>query len=224
MTPKASVLVVQLLYHPFDESLKSVLNMDFTDLRVDIIYLLFDTREGSNLCGGKEYFETIVPDASSQHWDNRLNAQREKTRYARDLTLKNGYDYMLYCADDAVCEPDALQKLLAVEKDFVSGLTGPIQWDGNPKAFSGRVYDPEGPQDADDRQIELHKDYEFGDVIEITNAAVCFALISRKILEHPEFDGYYERSIWRWLEQHGFKAYLHTGVRIKYLGFQEFGF
>ena len=218
MTPEKSVLVFQPVYHPFDEALKSVRSMDFTGLRVDIFQALFDSREGSKLISTEEYLEHVSIDATSEYALNQKNAQIEKTRYMKKLCLENDYDFALYAADDMKCEKDALQLLIAAEKDFIIGLMCYENVDDSQIKFSGRILDPEGPQDSDDRPIELHKDFEYGDIISITSAGMVLGLISRKVFELPDFQGFHERSIFSWLQQHGIQAYCHTGVKLKYLG------
>ena len=218
MIPEKSVLIFQPVYHPFDEALKSVRSMDFTGLRVDIFQALFDSREGSKLISTEEYLEHVSLDATSEYALNQKNAQAEKTNYMKKLTLENGYDYALYATDNMICEEDALQLLVAADKDFIIGLMCYENTHHSQIKFSGRILDPEGPQDSDDRPIELHKDFEYGDVIPITNAGMVLGLISRKVFEQPDFHGFHERSIFPWLEQHSIQAYCHTGVKIKYLG------
>lgn len=217
MKPEKSVLVFQPMHHPYDEALKSVRNMDFSGLRVDIFQALWDSREGSELHDPVEYFKTRTIDATSEHVQNRINAQLEKTLYMKKLTIDNNYDYVMYVADDAIVERDALQKLLSVEKDCVSSLVCVHDDNGDIISYSGRILDPDGPQDADDRPMVLHKDFEFGDIVPVTNlVTVCF-ILSRKVLEKESYQGFYERSLWTWLAQNNVQPYIHTGVQVKYL-------
>ena len=218
MTPKSSILIFQLIYHPFEESLKSVLSMDFTGLRVDIFYALYNSRQGSQIISKEEYFSHGIPDMTSEYYANHINAQTEKTLYMKKLCLENNYDYALFCTDDVLVERDALQKLIAQEKDFIHGLMCYEKEQAWGRHFSGRIYDPKGPQDSDDRPIELHRDFEYGDIIKATFCGIIFALISRKILEMPDFGGFYESLFCKWLEQHSIPLLIHTGVILRYLG------
>jgi len=213
-----SVLIFQMVHHPFRESLRSVLNMDFTGLKVHIFYAIYSSPYGSQIITPKEYLEQDTIDATSPEYQNKQRAQEEKTRLMQKLVLDGDYDYALLCADDVQVKRPALQLLVKSGKDFISGLVGRTFTDDENQYFSGRIYDPDGPQNADDRPIKLHKDFEYGDIIPITNGTTVFLLISRKVFQLPDYWGFNERSVWSWLEQWGVQAYCHTGVKVKYLG------
>jgi hypothetical protein len=213
-----SVLIFQLLHHPYRESLDSVLKMDFTGMNVNVFYAIFSSACGSRMIDEKEYREkTQVLDVTSEYASNQRIAQLEKTRLMGDMVLKYDYDYALYVTDNMVCGPDALQKLIAEKKDCISGLVGPPDWTGDQRAFSGRVRQTHDGYQPDDRQMELHRDYEFGDVIQVTNAVTVFILFTKSVFQSPNYDGFNERQIWDWLYQNKLDFYVHTGVRIIYL-------
>ena len=218
MTPEKSVLIFQLVHHPFDESLKSALYVDVGDLRVDHFLARYDSRDGSGIIPGPEYKYPEVANTAAEWYKNQMNAQIEKTMRAKKLCLDNDYDYFLYVTDDVIIPQDTLTLLIAEEKDFISGLVSYEHIPDSPIKFSGRILDPDGPQASDDRPIELHRDFEFGDVIPITWGQLLVALISRKVFDHEDFQGWREGSVWKCLNQIGIQAYLHTGVPVKYFG------
>lgn len=213
-----SVLIFQMLHHPFDNCLKSIREMDFTDLRVDIMQAIYNSKEGSVIIPPEEYDFSRTPDATAEWFQNKLIAQREKTAYAKKLCLDNNYDYVLFAADDVVAPEYALKLLLAEEKDFISAL---VNQERDPDAvwkFAGRIYDPDGPQASDDRPIEPERDFKFGDVIPITWGVTVFFLISKNALSLVSDEGLAEREFWKWLSQNKIQPYIHTGVMVNYFG------
>lgn len=189
--------------------------MDFTNLRVDIFYPVYDSKEGSKITPGPDYDFPKVFDATSEQYHTKVNAQIEKSRYAGKLCLDNDYDYLLYVSDTIVAPENALQLLITEEKDWITTFVqqptkADVLWE-----YGGRILDVEGPQDSDDRPIELHRDFEIGDVVKITRGVAAFFLMSRKIFEFNDYGGFHEQGIWSWLQGHGIQMFMHTGVMVK---------
>ena len=213
-----SVLIYQLTYHPFKESIQAALILDLSGIRADIFHAVYSTPCGSEIIPGKEYLDKIFPTITPEYHKTVVEIRREKTLNAKKLCLDADYDYVLFLNDDVVFDRDALQLLLAAEKEVICGLIQFIPRPNVPDKFYERILDPEGPQDADDRPIELHKDFEFGDVIRCIRAYLGVCLISKKVFELDDYQGFDEMASFLWLEQKQIPLFLHTGVRADYLG------
>ena len=110
-----------------------------------------------------------------------------KSEIARQIVLASLYDYLFIVEDDIVLPDDALEKLLAVDKPIVVGLHR-----GRPETWgiSGlcvKIADPDGPQDADDRPLELTDVKNRGEIISVTYGSQACMLITRELL--LEFEG-----------------------------------
>jgi len=104
-----------------------------------------------------------------------------KNEIARQIVLACLYDYLFIVEDDIVLPDDALEKLLMVDKPIVVGLHR-----GRPETWGicglcVRIADPEGPQDADDRPLEVKDVKNWGEIIECTSSSQACMLIKREL-------------------------------------------
>ena len=135
-----------------------------------------------------------------------------KNELARRLCITGDYDYLFIVEDDIVLPDDALEKLLTVDKPVVVGLHR-----GRPETWGicglcVRIADPDGPQDADDRPLEVKDVKNWGDIIECTNSSQACMLLSKKLL--PLLEGVMGKDyeISRRLSTLHIPLLCHTGV------------
>ena len=183
-----------LLYTPFYRDIpvarESWLKQKAPDTWVDIFIMRFDP----------------LPDAGA--YPNLAI----KNELARRICITGDYDYIFIVEDDIVLPDNALELLLEVKAQVVTGLHR-----GRPETWgiSGlcvRIADPDGPQDADDRPLEVKDVKNWGDVIEVTGSSQACLLISKKMLH--VFDGIMGKDyeIYKRLSMFHIPLLCHTGV------------
>ena len=135
-----------------------------------------------------------------------------KNELARRMCITGDYDYLFIVEDDIVLPDDALEKLLTVNNPVVVGLHH-----GRPETWGicglcVRIADPDGPQDADDRYLELKDVKNWGDIIECTSSSQACMLLSKKLL--PLLEGVMGKDyeISRRLSTLSIPLLCHTGV------------
>jgi len=136
-----------------------------------------------------------------------------KMKKAREFVLAAGYDWLFNVEHDVVLPKNALQKLLARNFGVVSGLYRLRPSNVIHRNFCARVLNPQGPQDSDDRYLEIGKDFKFGDIVKCS--LLCFGciLIHRQILENIDFRIGGDVDFCRDIEQCKYPLYVDTGVK-----------
>lgn len=137
----------------------------------------------------------------------------EKNEAARRAAIVGRYDYLFIVEDDVILPVDALAGLLSVHTVFVVGL-----YRGRPETWgtdrlSVRIYDPEGPQDADDRPLELSDIPPDNPIVKCTGIALGCTLIKNSVLESIEGVIGQDYLLGKRLVEHGIPLLCHTGVR-----------
>jgi len=136
-----------------------------------------------------------------------------KNEAARRAAIVGRYDYLFIVEDDIVLPLDALSKLLSVRAPFVVGLYRgrPENW--GTKRLSVRIADPDGPQSADDRPLELKDIPQDNPIVTCTGIALGCTLIARTIFETVEGVIGRDYLLGKRLLEHGIPLLCHTGVR-----------
>jgi len=135
-----------------------------------------------------------------------------KNELARRMCLAGGYDYLFIVEDDIVLPDDALIKLLEVNKPVVTALHR-----GRPETWGicglcVRIADPDGPQDSDDRPLEIKDVKNWGDIIECTDSSQACMLIERSLLHLLEGVMGKDYEISKRLQTLHIPLLCHTGV------------
>ena len=135
-----------------------------------------------------------------------------KSEIARKIAIVGDYDYLWSVEDDIVLPDDALFKLLAVDNAIASGIYRHRPETTFNTTLDVRVSDPQGPQDADDRPIEL-RDIEGEErVIQCSLLTTGCLLIKKELF--PVLEGIMGRDykISNLMNQKGIKMLCHSGV------------
>lgn len=137
---------------------------------------------------------------------------KEKMNKAREIFLQGKWEYFFNVEQDILLPSGALEKLIKDDLPVVSGLYRYRPSKHGHDRFMPRIYDPEGPQDADDRNPELHKDFEYGDILKCTFVPFGCLLIKRWVLDKIEFrdggDVDFCKDAWN----EGIEVYVDTGI------------
>ncbi len=137
----------------------------------------------------------------------------EKMMMARDKVLEKGFDYLFNVKDDVILPKNALQALLDAGKHSIGGLMREKLKAYNRNDYVAFVLDPKGPQDSDDRPAEHKKDFDFGEIIQVSKMAIGCWLVDRATLAKVEFKlDDYERYFYD-CGAKNIKMFVHTGVR-----------
>jgi len=136
-----------------------------------------------------------------------------KMNQAREIVLRRGYDYLFNVEHDIVLPHMALTKLKLVNAEVVSGLYRLRPGAVGHNNFAFRIPDPLGPQDADDRWIELDKDFHYGEVIHCSHISFGCILISREVLKKIRFNKDIDVSFSHKCRELNIPLLVHTGVR-----------
>ena len=94
-----------------------------------------------------------------------------------EVAIKGGYDYVLFVDSDMVFTPDLLKRLLAANKDIVSGLAFMRKPPYNPC-----IYTRMRIGEAGEREEELLKDFDAG-LIQIEGCGLACCLIKTSVLK-----------------------------------------
>ena len=135
-----------------------------------------------------------------------------KSERARRMCLEGEYDYLFTVEDDIVLPDNALELLLKENAQVISGMIR-CRWETSGDCrLSGRILDIEGPQDSDDRPLELEDIKHWGEIIECTGVSYGCLLIHKDLL--GELEGIMGRDYEISKKLYSIKGSLpyHTGV------------
>ena len=137
----------------------------------------------------------------------------EKSEAARRVAVVGRYDYLFIVEDDVILPTDALARLLSVEASFVVGLYRgrPENWGS--KRLSVRIADPDGPQSADDRPLELTDIPANNQIVSCTGIALGCTLIHRSLFECIDWVLGRDYELGKMLLRNSIPLLCHTGVR-----------
>lgn len=135
-------------------------------------------------------------------------------------------DYLMFLDSDMVFEPDLIDRLIASDKDIVSGM-----------AFIREYpFDPAFSRLNADGLYEAYRDFEVGKLIEVDGVGMACTLIKRKVLdamEKPYFEFIKNEktgdimgedvSFCRKAKEKGFKVYVDTNLEVGHIAHQVIG-
>ena len=168
------------------------------------------------------WFMQYAPDTEIDIFIMRSNPHPGKGAYpnldikneaARRAAIVGRYDELFIVEDDVVLPVDALAELLSAHAPFIVALYRgrPENWGSD--RLSVRIYDPEGPQDADDRPLELMDIPADNPIITCTGIAMGCTLIHRTLFETIEGVVGRDYELGKRLMENGIPMLCHTGVR-----------
>ena len=137
----------------------------------------------------------------------------------KDYALNNGYDYFFSLEQDVIPEPDILKKLLAHDKQIVSGIVKNYLPFQNQFKFLPMVYvqhklDPTGLDYISEEELSKSQ------LIEIKGCALACVLIHRDVLKQMTFrytGGFDDMMFCKDAIENGFKIFADTSVKPKHL-------
>jgi|GEM_PF-4369597 len=162
-----------------------------------------------------DWLYTVHNPYEPQNWYKNVSYKFAK---ARIFALEGGYDYLFNVEWDLVLPQDALYLLAKEFQPVISGLYRFRPEHSGTDAYAARIWDVPGPQPADDRYIELHKDFEYGDVVRCTFVGFGCLLIHRKVLQQIDLAHYEDTTFCKACEEADIPVYVHTGVRCVHIG------
>jgi len=188
-----------LLHSPitriFKKAILSWFNLDKTGLIID-------------------YFSTLGPEKDRASYRAEI---ARKMNIAREIFLKGDYQWFFNVESDIVLPRAALVRLLSHKLPLLSGLYRLRKWTNPSQPFCPRVLDVEGPQDADDRPLNVRQDLKQGPLVECTH--ICFGclLLSREVVEKIPFREEIDVDFSKDAYYAGYKLICDTGVLCQHL-------
>ena len=135
-----------------------------------------------------------------------------KDKIARKMFLAGGYDFFFHVEDDIILPKYALHLLLQENVPLISGLYRCRPETGGTYRMAERILDIEGPQDADDRPLELRDIKNWGNIIECTQAGNGCLLIRKDVMTELEGVMGLDWKIYERLSPEYIKVLCHSGV------------
>lgn len=141
----------------------------------------------------------------------------DKLNTARELVLKENYDYLFSVDADIVLPKNALIRLLSWNRDIVSGL-----WRLRPSRGANSVLCARTETLASDgslrfRFIEKDKDFTPGQLIKCATIGTSCLLMSRKALRDLKFFADGEGAFVKRAKEKGYDSFVDTGVKCIHL-------
>ena len=157
--------------------------------------------------------DLYVMDWTPYPGENAYKNLDEKNELARRIAIIGWYDYLWIVEDDIVLPCNALSRLLEVNADCVVGLYRgrPEHWGTD--RLSVRIADPNGPQDADDRPLELKDIPADNPVVRCTGIALGCTLLHRKLFNMLEGVIGRDYEVSKRFQENGVSMLCHTWVR-----------
>jgi len=145
-----------------------------------------------------------------QFWPQNVALNLNK---AREIVLSMGYEYLMIVESDVIIPKDALIRLMDVTgPDIVTcGLYRCRPSTHKTTAYMIGKINEDNP--LMQRNILLGKDFEYGEVIEVTHTGFGCVLIPRNVLERIEFDEGIDVTFCWNCRKLGILLLCHTGVR-----------
>lgn len=141
----------------------------------------------------------------------------DKLRLARELCLKENYDYLFSVDADIVLPENALELLIKRNKDIISGL-----WRLRPSRVQNSCLCARVAYQMPDKTIHWRfitkgPDFSPGEMIEAAAIGTSCLLISREALKKIRFISAKEGSLAKEAKDNGFKLFVDTGVECIHL-------
>jgi len=135
-----------------------------------------------------------------------------KNELARRICIESEYDYLFIVEDDIILPDNALELLIKTNVKIISGLYRLRPETAFNNVLSARIYDPEGPQDSDDRYLEIEDIKYWGEIIECWFTCCGCMLIRKDFL--IELKGFMKQDvdICQQAKNLYIPIYCHTGV------------
>jgi len=184
------VFVHSPIHRVFPESVKSILAQASHNVKIDVFFSMADNHPP------EELYKNL----------------KEKMNKAREIFLQGEWEFFFNVEQDILLPNGALARLLEDDLPVVSGLYRYRPSKHGHDRFMPRIYDPEGPQDADDRNPEPGKDFKYGDIIKCTFVPFGCLLIKREVLGKIEFRDEGDVDFCRDAWNEGIELFADTGV------------
>lgn len=214
---KPKILIASPTYdgqaYSFDVFFKGIDNLE---INADV--LIVDNSEGF------EYFDrlnevkigkklTVIKDEYNS--TDRIDKISHSRNKIRDYFLREGYDYLFFIDTDIVAPKDAIEKLLAADKEIISGVAlCNINIDGE-NIVVPQIYKKN--EENDDSVITFNHSELFPEnVLEIGACGLDIVLLKRDVVEKIKFERVEDASedigFCIKAKEKGYKIYGHTGV------------
>ena len=183
----------------------SIMKLDFTGTETDVFVNIF------NDFGGPQYSPEGIE--KNDKWRNII---AKKLNKARNIVIKNDYDYMLSVEHDIIAPENALQELLkyATQDRVVGGIYRLRKLRNKEYPLCYLRQDEKG-ENAGWGQIE---DLSLGETFPVYLVPFGFTLIPKKILQQlPIFDRELDGSYAIELKKKGIERLLVTSVKLEHL-------